>query len=67
MQSVKKRVMLQLNLATGEISKEYVNVPCTLPKYIRAINGLNHNAKVYGVVYLPDDECEEYLRYVTET
>lgn len=67
MQSVKNRVMLQLNLGTGEISREYVNVPCTLPRYIRAINGLNKTANVYGVVYLPDDECEEYLRYVTET
>lgn len=63
---IKKRVMYQLNMGTGEVSKEYVNVPCTLPKYIRAINNLNKQARVYGVVYLPDEEDEEYARYVAE-
>ena len=63
---IKTRVMYQLNIGTGEVSKEYVNVPCTLPKYIRAINNLNKQARVYGVVYIPDEEDEEYARYVAE-
>lgn len=59
--------MTSLNLGTGETETEYVNVPCTLPKYIRAINNLNKQARTYGIVYLPDEDDEEYLRFVTET
>jgi hypothetical protein len=63
---IKQRKMVQLVLATGERLTEYVNAPCTLPKYIRAINSLNASANVYGVVYLPDGDCEEYARFVAE-
>ena len=63
---IKTRAMFQLCLRTGEVSKSYVNVPCTLQRYVKAINDLNKSANVYGVVYLPDDECEEYARWSRE-
>jgi len=66
MPTIKIRKMVQLVLSTGERKTEYVNVPCTLPKYIRAINSLNRDANVYGYVYLPDPDCAEYARFVAE-
>ena len=66
MMPIIKRRMVQIDLRTGKQTIDYVNVPCTLPKYIRAINTLNWSAHIYGFVYLPDPDCAEYARFVAE-
>jgi hypothetical protein len=59
--------MVALDLNTGvDTLGEYINVPCTLARYIAAINSLNKSAYVYGVVYLPDPNCEEYAAFVKD-
>lgn len=60
----KKRTLLQLNVHTGDITRTDVNVECTLNHYIRAIGILNKGAYQHGIVYLPDDDDEEYQSYI---
>lgn len=56
--------MVALDLRTGKETLDYVMVPCTLERQLAAINSLNKHAYVYGVVYLPDPNCEEYAAFV---
>lgn len=62
---MKNRGMYQICLNTGTKVLVNSNIATNIPAYIRAINGLNQHAHVYGIVYAPFDK--DYDTFVEQS